>query len=187
MGQPTEPFEYGEDCLCCWPEGETPSKVYISFEGLESCDKAPGVIPLPFNGVVAVPQSEEENCNFDRDFDGFHFTWASCLGLRSTCRQLWYYEEMFHDVKHADCKIYFENVLNCIGEHIHAEGGNATIMFHTGTNDHSIGSLLNAINMEPDPKTKFEFWPAKEGRIMVRFARKKDATNILILVEPENL
>lgn len=187
MGLPTEPDPPGNDCLCCWPEGQTPSIVYISFEGLESCNKAPGIIPPPFNGNVQLSQQEESPCNFLHEFDNFTFTYFSCEGGNTSCHQLYWFEEMFFDFTDSDCDIALTNILDCVAEHIHAQGGYASVAWNLGPTDHSIGSLLNSINMEPHAKTKFDFWPASEERMVVRFARKSDATNILILVEPTEL
>ncbi|GAH98748.1 unnamed protein product, partial [marine sediment metagenome] len=85
------------------------------------------------------------------------------------------------------CGIWFKNDIETCEAGQLGAGGNAVVMWNVGSRDHSIGSILNAINMEPHAETKFELWPAAEERACVRFARKKDATNILILVDPKEL
>ena len=187
MGLPTIPDPTCVNCLTCHSEGETPCKKYISFTGIVSCEKLPGVVPPPFNSIVRVNQIEDHECEYERLFDDdLYFRYNSAILNGSQVEQEWFIWGMFLKGRPNNCETQFANTLTCAGPG-NGEGGNAAVTWNTGPSDHAIGSLLNSINMEPHAETKYEFWPASEERMVVKFARKSDATNILILVEPENL
>lgn len=187
MGYPTDPDPIGDDCLCCWPANKTPSTVFASFVGIKPCDKPFNGIPQPINDVIQLWQDAQFPCYFEAAVDNWLTVWDSCKGATSVISQSWGINEYFLHNKIGNCWGTFENKLNCAGPIIYGHNGLAGVMWNLNPTDHSIGSLMNSINMEPHAKTKFEFWPASEERICIRFARKSDATNILILVEPTEL
>lgn len=187
MGHSTIPTEPGEDCLCCWPPGDTPKAAYISFEGITDCGWDIPAVPAPMNASVEVIQSEFDPCFWTSSVAHWTFSWDPCMGDMNGCYQDWQIEKMFKGWQEGNCNTHFYNTLSCGPAHIYGGGGAAAVVFNMGHLDASLGSLMHSINMEPAEETKFDFWPASEERICIRLARKKDATNILILVEPENL
>lgn len=187
MGHSTEPDPPGENCGTCFFEGKAPSSVYVSYTGITDCNPDNVPPPIPWNDSVRLPQIFDEPCFYLYEGPLWAHEWLAALGDMATLKQKWGAGFFFSGLRDQDCAVWFESLFeNCGAGHLGAEG-NGLVMWNVGTDDHSIGSLLNAINMEPEAETKFEFWPAAEGRGMVRFARKKDATNILILVEPTEL
>ncbi len=187
MGHSTVATAYGDNCLCCWDAGETPLSVYISFGEIEHCQLGDPVPAAPINDSFEIPQDPGDPCVWLDSIGPWHFRWEACWGGDSNCFQTWQIWDCFQGNQNFNCANYFDNILGCGAAFVSGTHGHAAIVYNTGPTDHSIGSLLAAINMEPHAETKFEFWPASEEKIVVRFARKSDATNILILVEPENL
>lgn len=187
MGQPTIPDDFCENCYYCHEADLTPCRKYISFTGIKDCNPDLPFIPPPINDVIRVDQLNGYPCEWYRLFDDDHeFLYNSALLAGSEVKYRWFGMFFFSGWKPENCQVRFSNAFTCAGGHL-GEGGEAAIMWNGGPGDNSIGSLLDSINMEPHEKTKFEFWPASEDRICVRFARKSDATNILILVEPTEL
>ncbi len=187
MGHGTDPSEYGDDCLCCWPPGETPLAAYVSYEGLEGCHPEDPDFPQPKNAAVEVIQDPVHACYWLSSVDPYLYAWDPCQGVNNGCYQANGVWDTFKGWQVGNCDAYFDNVNVCGQAFVAAEGGQAAVVFNTSHIDHSLGSLMAAINMEQGPETKFDFIPASEEKICVRFARKKDATNILILVEPTEL
>ncbi len=187
MGEPTLPGPFCDNCHTCHPDGETPCQKYISYTAITDCKEGGGIFPPPLNEVIVIDQIVDEACEWDKDFDDYHFHYRSAILAGSFVNQKYFASFFFDSFNAENCKTRFSNNLVCGIGGAFGGGGEAAVMWNGGPADGSVGSLLNSINMEPHEKTKFEFWPASEERIVVRFARKKDATNILILVEPENL
>lgn len=187
MGHETDPDPPGNDCEGCWAAGKTPSIIYVSFTGISDCQVDPGIIPPPTNDIVSLNQTQDHPCEWDRLFDDGKYFWHSPVWFGNTVMEQYFQGTLYFtgwEVGH--CQTQFSNTATCVIGNL-GENGEAAVTWNTGPIDHAIGSLLNAINMEPHANTKFEFWPASEERICVRFARKSDATNILILVEPTEL
>ncbi|HUW44891.1 MAG TPA: hypothetical protein VMW50_03755 [Dehalococcoidia bacterium] len=160
---------------------------YISFTGITDCKKAPGFIPPPGNYSVEVVQREGVPCFYEAVVGDWAYEYLGSFMGSCVVNQTWQNQNMFKGVNDVPCLAWFANTLVCAAGFVSGEGGEAAVMFNAGHVDGSLGSLMYSINMEPGPKTKFDFWPASDKKICVRFARKKDATNILILVEPTEL
>jgi len=165
MGHSTEPDDTTEDCLACFPAGESPDEIYVGIVGGNES-----------NGTWGLPREPGYPCDYRATYNFIEYWYASALFFGSWMKAKFGPVFLFNSWLPDNCQYVFED-----GD------ADAIVMWNAGPTDHSIGSLLNAINMRPDSETKFDFTPASENRACVRFARKSDATNILILVEPTEL
>lgn len=84
MGVPPPP-DPGDDCLACWPAGETPEKVYVHFTGIKiGATWVPGLGEPP-NQVWTLLQAAP--CSWGLVFDPYIFLYrASPFACRILCQ-----------------------------------------------------------------------------------------------------
>lgn len=185
MGQrmPDIPIEYGDDCGFIWPAGETPKFLYIRFAGIEKC--AAATKQSPNDRAFKLEQVEFFPCYFRYDSAEWGIGVDVNAGPNPTDILLMskgpieaYFSEQ-HPQKIVEGRVYHNDYGACpLGR-----GGKDGICVITWTPQATI--LLEAINLYKGPDLFMELWPLEDGKLVYKFCRLKDATNIKILYEPE--
>lgn len=195
MGQRMEnpEYEFGNDCNIgeglaapLWLDGETPRYVYMRFSLIELCN-IPACVgkPIPPNDrVFRLEQNALDPCIWEYDID-FYVFWRLYNAPPPHCEF-----EIFH---RPSFKLYFgdvfnandrdprfgTNVRNC-GE-LNTCGFNGIACVRWGPEAETI---LNGLNMEYEYSLFMELWPIPDGKIVYKFCRLQDATNVKILFDP---
>lgn len=184
MGQrmPEEPIVYGDDCLAGWAANLTPKYVYARFTGIEKC---PGAGLSPPNGrVFKVPQEDFLPCEWFYDDTVWRvefqvaaapdFVW---LTLTDANRGTTHFEATVPMLP-SEGHVYVNENLVCDPAH---EGINGLAVV---TWTPQATALLAAINIERGPNLFMELFPRADGKLVYKFCRIRNMTNIQILFEP---
>lgn len=189
MGQrmPDEPIEYGDDCLACWPEGETPKHVYARFSNIVKCPDKNGHVCLipPNDRMFRLTQDPGAACHFKYIGDVWEiFYWAKLpvdplsrlnLGDKGGWTYFWDTEPSC-----APEGFVFHNTLLVCGLFQCGKTGIAVVTWSPQAT-----KLLSDINMQKANDLFMELRPRDDGKLVYKFCRVQDATNIKILLEPD--
>ena len=188
MGQrmKDEPILYGDDCLQCWDSGKTPKHVYVRFAIIKRrTDQVPDVCLTPPNDrVFKLTQDSREPCAWFYDQAGWTVRFDLVMqGVGNT----WLYLD------------------DTIGNHYYSsitascyQGGTVLHNDFDGTEPICCGyigiacvtwtpqatKLLSDVNMKKASNLFMELRPLEDGRLVYKFCRLQDATNVKILFEP---
>ena len=191
--QDSPDYDFGPDCnrveqlvYPLWGDGETPKYVYMRFSLLEKCTKiACDPHPHPPNDrVFRLTQEPGDSCWWAYHGD-WEVAWQFRPGLPKTVEfrlnlpfpALWYFDHMFNpDV--FDSRFAF-NHLNCLTPSVCAHGGFACVRWGPEAE-----TILSGLNMTYESDLFMELWPLVDGKIVYKFCRLEDATNIKILFDP---
>jgi len=184
MGQrmPDKPIEYGLDCIAGWEAGVTPKFVYARFAGIEKCPD-PDLIP-PNDRTFKVTQEPLTPC--DWFYEGS--VWRVEFQV-ATEPDFVYLVLTDHEagVTHFEAtiagppvegQIYQNENLVCDEAH----GGKNGIAVVTWTPQAT--ALLEAINLSKGEDLFMELFPLADGKLVYKFCRIAESTNIKILFEP---
>ncbi len=184
MGQPMPdvPIEYGDDCLAGWPPSETPKYVYARFSKIEKCPD-PMLIP-PNDQVFKLTQDEFNPCDWFYQGSVWRvefqvaadpdFVW---LWLMDPETNIPYFEETPAGPP-IEGHVFHNEIIACDAFH----GGKNGIAVVTWTPQAT--DILKLINMEKAADLFMELRPREDGKLVYKFCRLQDATNIKILFEP---
>lgn len=188
MGQrmPDRPHASGDDCLC-WAPGETPAYVYIRFSGIINCDPLPSPnckIP-PNDHKFTLTQDAISPCYYKYESPDWlvyaHLAWGVPIQTRIQLQDSGF--RMYFLSLDPSClpegSVVF-NTLFCAPFGACAHGGMAVITW-----THQATELLEAINMQKEYGLFMELFPLVDGNLIYKFCRKRDATNVLIELEPD--
>jgi len=130
MGIPWPPPDFlrGDDCLACYPAGETPKLLYATVEGVSDCGNYPGVLCDP-NGIWTLTQSPVIPCQWASGSGLFRALYQASTGGISKFRIVEAYFEIkcFYS-EGALCATSFTNQTDCNDfADTEGEGGTAVI------------------------------------------------------------
>lgn len=188
MGQrmSDKPMAYGDDCNIGFDPDETPLDVYARFIGMVKCpDNPPTIYSTPPNDrTFRLHQDPGIPCRWAVTSGAWDIVfWMTPLPLRTTLTIQ----------NNVDLGNYF--TAQPLG--IKGEGfviTNEILACQPWTGAHlGIGvitwtpqatALLAAINLAKSKDLFMELFPREDGKLVYKFCRLKDATNIKILFEP---
>ncbi|GAH22875.1 unnamed protein product, partial [marine sediment metagenome] len=188
MGQPMPdvPIEYGNDCLARFPAGKTPKYLYARFSQVVRCDPhTPPVCHTPPNDVVfKLTQDAVSPCVFMYDQSGwivtFYFAFDSppvtYVQLQDALGYLYFSD--FVPTPVDEGYVFHNDLTRCEAMEC-AHGGIAIVTW----TDHAT-DILKAINMSKANDLFMEVFPTDDDKLVYKFCKLKDATNIKILFEP---
>ncbi|MBA7674907.1 hypothetical protein ES703_83132 [subsurface metagenome] len=188
MGQRMDdiPIEFGADCSECWPPDETPKYLYARFSIVKRrTDQVPDVCLTPPNDrVFKLTQDPLEPCAWFYDQAGWTVRFDLILmGPGNT----WLY------LDDDPGNHYYSSVTpSCYQEgtvlHNDFDGTEPIRCGYNGlgivTWNPQATKLLSDINMSKASDLFMELRPLEDGKLVYKFCRLQDATNIKILFEP---
>lgn len=188
MGQRMEdkPIEYGDNCLACFASGETPEFVYVRFSLVEICPGAldPNCITPPNDRLFKLAQVDGFPCQYRYDTDPWHVFWNfSVAGPPLSAIQLrdWT-ESIYFAATPAEClaegTVIHNDVGGCV-PHDCVTGGIAVVTWSPQAT-----ALLEGMNIIKGYDLFMELFPLEDGKLVYKFCRTKDGTNIKFLLEP---
>ncbi len=188
MGQrmKDEPIVYGADCLRGFDADKTPKYIYIRFSQIVKCpdwDEVVYQIP-PNDRVFKLTQDDVHPCLWEVTTTGWHVIFDLQFDYPDTIVWLEYIPDgkvYFFDVVPLPVEegiVFHNNNTDCLlGRSAH--GGIATVTWTPQATD-----ILEAINMKKAYDLFMELRPLEDGKLVYKFCRLQDATNIKILFEP---
>lgn len=188
MGQRMEdkPIVYGSDCAQCWSAGLTPKYLYARFALVtKRTDHIPDVCSIPPNDVVfKLTQDPGEPCAwfYDQGLWTVRFDLVN-LGIGNTEFTLddTIGNHYFHN-RSDTCYPEGTVLHNDIPSDDPTACGFAGFGCVTWTPQAT--ELLAAINLTKGYSLFMELRPRADGKLVYKFCRLQDATNISILFEP---
>lgn len=188
MGQrmPDKPIEYGNSCSQCWDPGETPKYVYARFSIVKRrTDQVPDVCITPANDrLFKLTQDPMEPCAWFYDQSGW--TVRFDLVMQGVGNTWLYLDDTIgnHYYSSISPSCYQEGTVL----HNDFDGSEP---FDCGYNGIAVVTwtpqateILEAINLAKGKDLFLELFPREDGKLVYKFCRLKDATNIKILFEP---
>ena len=178
MGVNPSPTEYGNDCLRCYASGTTPKLFKVFVSGVEPTNYWLTGARSPPNGYHDVFQELAFPC-----------TWVTVPGLYP--RVTFWYESGYSGFKiqtamgvdafsgsvYVNCETYFVN------SHLNRPG----YMFWKGqawaTPVVPLSNIVSSVTPMFDPEPKLECFVKPDEQAVIRYAGKRDATNISFLVD----
>lgn len=177
---------YGDDCLLCFAADRTPLTLKVCISGIERTDFWNPFWGYAPNGYHDMLQDNGEPCRWWKDPyvipRGWymHHVGHSHLHWQSSTN-----EAAFISVSPGPCAVYFEN------DNLNAPGngfwkGSAVIVVAgtaVGGNDNppvNLAKIITDVTPMIDPDPRMECFAMPGGMIAVRYAGKRDATNIMI-------
>ncbi len=183
---PDEPILYGDDCLLGWAAGKTPKFIYVRFSKVYKCpDDPPTSYAVPPNDrAFKLEQLVGHPCNWKYTGTNWQVIFAvTAPGPRMGIRLehfpdgIVYFENS--PVIGVDEGTVYNNRLIICGP---IQGGFSGIAVVTWTPQAT--ALLEAINLSKAQDLFMELRPLEDGKLVYKFCRLQDATNIKILFEP---
>jgi len=183
---PDKPILYGVNCSQCWDPGKTPKFLYARFINvIRRTDLVPDVCIIPPNDrVFKLTQDPMEPCAWFYDQSGWTVRFDLVMqGVGNT----WLY------LDDAAGNHYFTSITpSCYqeGTVLHNEylGAEPFTCGYVGlgviTWTPQATEILEAINLGKGEDLFMELFPLADGKLVYKFCRIKDATNIKILLEP---
>lgn len=184
MGQrmPDEPIEYDNDCVLKFPAGKTPKYVYARFINLVKCPAA-ALLP-PNDRLFKLTQQPGVPCMWRYvtapwtiTFEFLTFPVATRLFILHPATGDMYFNDTTN--MYEDEGFVFTNEYAACGLQVGAIGGIAVITWSPQATE-----LLEAINMRKANDLFMELFPLADGKLVYKFCRLQDATNVKILFEP---
>lgn len=198
---PEPPKVYGDDCLACFPAGETPRYMTAFFSDILDCNPSepPGHEPIP--GRLVLEQHTVRPCEWilsAAEGWGSGYMLNQPEGSRLTMGYI--VTVYFIGLAEEYCQKVFESELTCSNSEPGGSGGSAFVPSHAVTvalkNDREAFRIANTYNFSParvsyqaagrqlepgeyEPDLK----PAAEVRC-VKLLHNSDETSILLLHKP---
>lgn len=181
-----EPIVYGDDCLLGWAEGETPKYVYARFSQIVKCPgDPPGLTVTPPNDrVFKLTQDSVNPCLWVFENGPWVVTFRIVAGPVRTWLNIenlddgWFYFDATPEMSPEEGFVYHNEQTDCDGDW-GAKDGFGVVTWTPQATD-----LLEAINLIKGNDLFMELRPLINGRLVYKFCRLEDATNIKILFEP---
>jgi len=171
-----------DDCLLKFEPGETPKYLYARFSKLETCP--PPAPTAPNDRVFKLTQDPELPCCWEYFSDEWYVSFEylqdpdlSRLFIIHQITMQWYFFDAVDG--HVDEGYVFHNDnTECFWDIGGIDGLGVITWTHQAT------ELLEKINMERAQDLFMELHPLEDGKLVYKFCRLQDATNIAILFEP---
>lgn len=198
---PEPPKIFGDDCLDCFPAGQTPKHKTVFFSDIVDCnpDEPAGHGALP--NILILEQLEDTPCIYV----GWHLEiWHSHYWLdisnNSKLNLLYSTLSYFLNTKAQPCEKVFESELSCSNSDPGGSGGTAFVPNHQVTvplkDDREAFQIANSYNFSP-PRLNYrtpglelepgeyepDLKPAAENRC-IKLLHNSDATSILLKHKP---
>lgn len=188
MGQrmADKPIVYGDDCLAAFDAGKTPKYLYARFSQIVQCpDLPPGPNFIPPNDrVFKLTQDEGVPCRWAYEsspwyveFDVYSGPVRTVLYIRNMLSGTWYFSA--NETGPPDEGIVYNNTYFTCTTLVWGTGGIATVTWTPQATD-----LLASLNMAKANDLFMELFPRDDGKLVYKFCRLQDATNVKILFEP---
>lgn len=184
-------YGYGDDCIHCWPAGKTPLYVFVRFWDIETC---PGC-PTPPNGYTFVcKQDPVVPCRFVGQLTFGGWTWQAIwlcwakpfeddiseitiTAEGSPCASPFWQEG-------APCQQDYDNFyVDCAG----IKGGKNGHAHVTVYIDPIIIFLTSHYHLVTAPGVRYEYFAAGMDHAVYRLASKFDHTNVMFLIDKEEI
>lgn len=184
-------YGFGDDCLGCWDEGKTPSHLFAVFYDVTDCDGCP---PSPMGRTFLLTQDEFDSCLFfgSLDYEGvtwwcyYHSHYETGNGPRSNI-------SLYGEISPCSASFYDEAAActrNFLNNHYHCNGivGGENGEAHVIVMSHPIiRALTSEYHFVTLPGFLYEFDDCGMDHRWYRICHKKDHTNIMILLDVEDL
>jgi len=176
--------EFGNDCGC-YPPGRTPKYLYASVSGIEWCTEGVPVAGPP-NGIFKMTQDPGFPCIWTMDAGGVT-AWYSLAGGWSQL-DIGISAPMtlaFTHLIKLPCLAHFSNQLICPGILVPPwyHGGTGIVLSRGNDPLPSLQDFAELFGLIEDPFAKCDFWPVDTRILMLRYARQKSPTNILMKID----
>jgi len=180
-------IEYGNDCLTCFPEGETPKYVYARFSNIRICDDpwCVGMPSPPNDRTFKLTQDEASSCKWRFEDDDWQVTWYAVdpptYGARLIINEKpnWFEYFFGFTLPGNECETFFDNAAEC-AEGTCGVGGWGLVTWRLESL-----LLMSLLNIITDYDLFMEMRPLADGARVYKYCRLKDGTNIAIKFEPQ--
>lgn len=186
MGIIPGPTEYGNNCALCFPAGETPKLLKAFFSGIQMGVNWQPVNGPPPNGYYDLHQTFGDPCVWKTTEPDFPFVTLTLANGRSSLKIVAVgVQSAFLSSVFDNCIFHYTNDLLCSLPNTFC-GGHAYVTVPgdvTGEGDspyHSLSSIITKTTPMIDPDPRMELFPIDDESFVVRYAGKRDATNIKI-------
>jgi len=178
MGIIPVPNEWGNNCSACFPVGETPKRLKCFFSGIERGDNWLPAAGKPPNGYHDLLQSDGNPCTWNDDpptWPSITYT-VSAVASFLSCRTTMF-ATAFISNPGSGCKRGFSNNFKTpVGNIFY--GGYAAVI-----TPFNMAAMIAKVTPLADPDPRMEFFPISSSQGVLRYAGKRDATNINFLID----
>lgn len=188
MGQRQDKDEivYGDDCLTCFEEGETPKYVYARFSNVRKCVEFECIgMPSPPNDrAFKLTQMVDHPCWWRFEDDDWRVTYYAVnpptYGAQLVVLQKPDWISYFNGttLPGSECETFFDNENTC-AEGECGSGGIGLVTWRL----ESLG-IMDSLNIKTQNDLFMEMRPLADGKRVYKYCKLKDATNIAIKYEP---
>jgi len=184
MGIPTWPGYtlYGADCRYFWPTGQTPKKLYISFQGIRpGASFPPSTFPCP-NGIYRLEQLSGVPCTWEGYYGLGHIKFVMTSAGNDV--DVWTpgAESAFTGNDGSNSAFWFANKLPPAAKFT---GGFCQVSPRCSVyNMPTLQGCADLLGLPADKKTLAEFFPTDDGMAVFKYCRLIGHTNIKIKVDP---
>lgn len=189
MGLMPEPTPIGADCLLCFDAGKTPSSVKCFFGGIERGQNWQVLDGLPPNGYWILFNSPEFPCIWTNTQPAWPIVTfilqdgVSTLGCKPRRFRTAFSGRIF-----KNCQYHFTNLLQgWPGNAFYGGDGSIAVAGTSsgggGTPPINLAKIITDITPMIDPNPRMECFPMDSIHTNIRYAGKRDATNIMIKVD----
>lgn len=186
MGIIPGPVEYGDDCLTCWDPGLTPRLFKLFLSGIGRGELWLPGMGMPPNGYHDLVQSSTVPCQWLNLKPGPpSILWQPTKLLLNLSVPMPLASNAFTAREYPQCSRQYDNDSE-FWQNSNFYGGFAfiTVGGPAGGDDddflHSLSSIIESVTPMIDPDPRMECFPMSVTEIAVRYAGKRDATNIVI-------
>ena len=179
MGIPPEE-EFGNNCIACFPTGQTPKYRYASFSDIQKGDLWASPMLSPPNTTFKLQQGM--SCIWSGFLDGWTVNLAYAFGESLLTVDDSGGRYGFESSIVVPCAIGFSNsAISPVGEHYY--GGTARITEVASKMLNSLTEVAELINFDYSGEARAEFYPVTDTEWTTRFAEIRESTNIYIQLE----
>lgn len=168
-------LHYGDDCLDCYHPGKTPLTFKVFFSGIKRGHLWHSGLPVSPNGYWDLRQVPEHPCRWVLDMiSPFDIIYRIGAPTNSIAFSFNVTVGIFRSGFRTGCRTGFTNDYEFpIGNHYY--GGSC----HVET-PAAVADIIKSITPMIDPDPRMELFPIDDEVFVVRYAGKRDATNINI-------
>lgn len=179
-------IEYGADCLIGWDTGKTPKYIYGRFAEVVKCaDEPPRVYHVPPNDrVFKLTQDSIAPCVYNFDSATWDVNFMISDAPDRTVVTL-IEQDPYRLYFSSDTAQIYEEGIVLANDYVACEpnlAGHLGIAVFTWTPQAT--DILAAVNLAKGYDLFMELRPTADGKLVYKFCRLQDATNIKILFEP---
>lgn len=184
MGIPWDEDEIGTDCPQ-FPAGTTPKYLWCSISGVERCNPE-GLNPGMPNGVYMLTQHSSFPCRWVTS-EPLGNTGIQYEAKTISCTLSAYNSGFvtFAGLTLGALKFSFTNGDSCSTyPPLPLAGGGSAIVARTKPGSApAVANVAELLNIEEEPDSMADFYPAADDKVVLKFCRQKTPTNILIVVD----